>query len=117
MRVEITVHGNYEDRALLDDLIAESERKFLRSNGISMKLLYRGERRGFPPPFPPPPPSIVVQLALTFATTVAAEVLANWLYDILKNRAKKIKIEEEWLFELDKEKIKRIIIKKLENRE
>jgi hypothetical protein len=50
----------------------------------------------------------IVNFTLTFGSGVAAGLVANWLYDKLKNKAEKITINRREI-QLDKEEIKKII--------
>jgi len=50
----------------------------------------------------------IVNFTLTFGSGVAAGVVANWIYDKLKNKTEKISIDRKEI-QLDKEEIKRII--------
>ena len=50
--------------------------------------------------------------ALTFATSVGASIIANWLYDRLKGRVEKISIDRLEI-ELDEGEIKKVIYEKI----
>jgi len=56
--------------------------------------------------------SSVIRLAITFATDVASELVANWLYDKIKGKSSKLRIERTEV-QIDQGKIARIIEEKM----
>jgi len=50
----------------------------------------------------------IVNFTLTFGSEVVAGVVANWIYDKLKNKTEKISIDRKEI-QLDKKEIKKII--------
>lgn len=57
-------------------------------------------------------PTVIVVL-VTFVTAVAAEVVANWIYDKIAGRASGLKIERTEV-QMDRNEIRKIIIEKIE---
>jgi len=109
--VEIQVEIETHDRQLDFDLF--ETRKLSRGmektvqKGVSIR--YRGTIEQLAVDFP----SIIEITIIAFATQVAAQIVANWLYDKIKGRAVKLRIERTEV-EIDKGQIERILMEKME---
>ena len=75
-------------------------------NGVSLE--YKGTEIRLGVGFPD-----IILLVLDIASSVAVGLFVSWLYDKLKNRATKIKINEIEV-EIDKEEIKKLLIRQIE---
>ena len=68
------------------------------------------ERRGVDIP-------LTIELALTFSGGVASGVVANWLWQKLASRAKKVKIDRFEMTEITEDRFKRIVREHIEREE
>ena len=94
-----------KDERLLFDILGKSSASTGKTIKIpgNAKLIYKGtsirEAVGTPE---------VINFVLMFGSEVAAGIVANWVYDKLKNRAEKIVINRREV-QMDREEIKRVI--------
>lgn len=102
MELEIYTH----DKNLLFNLMGKSSvsrDEFVEIPNTNTKLIYKGTTIRLAAGLPE-----IINFTLTFSSGVAAGVVANWIYDKLKNRAEKIVINRREI-QMDKEEIKRFI--------
>jgi|SRR3989344_7050667 len=101
MELEIYTH----DKDLLPNILGKSSPS--RSDSVvidgNAKLTYRGITIRLSDGLPE-----IINLTLTFWSSVAAGVVANWLYEKFKGRTVKIVINKREI-NLDKEQIKNIV--------
>jgi hypothetical protein len=109
--MEIQVEIETHDRQLDFDLF--QTKKLSRGMEITIEkdasIRYRGTIEQLAVDFP----SIIEITIITFATQVAAQVVASWLYDKIKGRAVKLRIERTEVG-IDKGQIERILTEKME---
>lgn len=106
MRVEIRVYGDLLDTALAYELLDKKNQRLLKSKGVILEELDEDKGRLYLD-------ELVIEFALVFSTTVAGELVANWLYDKIKNRAHKLEIRKVRV-QIDKEEIKKVIVEIVE---